>query len=616
MNSTQLKNDSLNMKTMLRGRLGKIGFSRMQIIASVLLALALLNAPTATRAASSPPERMTYQGFLVDNNGQPLAPNNPANFPVVFRIYDSSEGAGAPLWSEQQIVTVDKGNFSVVLGEGTDVTGEQRRALSSIFLGATASERYLGITVTIGGNNLTLSPRLRLLPSPYAFLASQAVQLVNPSTGSAFLSLNGGETSISSDARIGGTLFWGSGGGLTPGEGGSMELGNSLGNGTVPYIDFHYGKSSFQDYNIRLINDADGRLSLQGGRLSFGNNLSNTKLALYENGSTLYGLGVQGSQFRFHLDQAGSRFSFLNAPAGTELMTIQGGGNVGIGLNNPAHKLEVAGNDNVAAFSSSGANAYLRVWDNTGFNNRVEFASRGNGRAAIWSGDDHLNVLRNGRVGIGTTSPAYKLHLYTTDLDQARVRVDWGGNYADFGRWSNYLYVQLNNSYWSSANRVVSYDGDSNWDFSSDRRLKKDIVDVEPMLERALKVQVRRYRWKDDAADAKHKLGVVAQEVQPLFPDMVSEIEAPNSNEKTLTVGYGDFGVIAIKSIQELNKIVEEKDARISSLERELAALKKQVAANLDASTQWEARFAALEKLVAVSQPVSRNAELANRGTR
>ena len=137
--------------------------------------------PAARAADARPPEFMTYQGFLVDANGQPLAPSNPANYPVIFRIYDQATG-GAKLWAEQQIVTIDKGNFSVLLGEGTEVSGEARPPLSTVFggsgLAANASDRYLGVTVTISGTPTEILPRLRLLPAPYAYLARHANALV------------------------------------------------------------------------------------------------------------------------------------------------------------------------------------------------------------------------------------------------------------------------------------------------------------------------------------------------------------------------------------------------------------------------------------------------------
>jgi hypothetical protein len=119
-----------------------------------------------------------------------------------------------------------------------------------------------------------------------------------------------------------------------------------------------------------------------------------------------------------------------------------------------------------------------------------------------------------------------------------------------------------------SAERAASYDGDSNWDFSSDRRLKKDIVDVESVLDRAMQVQVRRYRWKDEGTDSIHKLGVIAQELQPLFPEMVSlQGSEDGDSEPMLAVGYSDFGLIALKALQELKTLHEV----------ELASLKAQI---------------------------------------
>jgi microcystin-dependent protein len=78
-------------------------------------------------------------------------------------------------------VTVDKGNFSVVLGEGAAEGSEARPTLNTVFNSATASDLFLGITVKgLGGNNNEIMPRLRLLTSPYSFLARTA----NSVTGS------------------------------------------------------------------------------------------------------------------------------------------------------------------------------------------------------------------------------------------------------------------------------------------------------------------------------------------------------------------------------------------------------------------------------------------------
>ncbi|MSU85902.1 MAG: hypothetical protein EXS21_12480 [Pedosphaera sp.] len=144
----------------------------------------------AQSANGFPPNLMTYQGYLVDSNGNPLAPSNPINFTVVFRIYATSTG-GSALWAESQTVTVDKGNFSVVLGEGGSQGSEPRPAISTVFTSSTASDLYIGITVNgLSGGNTEILPRLRLLTSPYSFLARAANGLAG----------NDGASLITSDA--------------------------------------------------------------------------------------------------------------------------------------------------------------------------------------------------------------------------------------------------------------------------------------------------------------------------------------------------------------------------------------------------------------------------------
>lgn len=76
----------------------------------------------------------------------------------------------------------------------------------------------------------------------------------------------------------GGDIRWGDSF-LTPDQGGSIELGtpNSI-QPVTPYIDFHYSSGSVipgLDYNVRLINDVSGRLSVFGN-LNVTTNISAT----------------------------------------------------------------------------------------------------------------------------------------------------------------------------------------------------------------------------------------------------------------------------------------------------------------------------------------------------
>ncbi|MCP5525869.1 MAG: tail fiber domain-containing protein [Verrucomicrobiales bacterium] len=210
-------------------------------LATALFLAAPLGSPlSAVAQNASPPDLLSYQGFLVDGAGQPLAPTAPENFVVVFRIFDTPDG-GTSLWSEEQVVTVDQGNFSVALGEGAAHSGEPRGTLGDVFNGNTASDRYLQTSVTINGTLETLLPRLRLVPSAYSFLAAKAV-----SAGSAL----GVQTP--------------EGAGFTSSGGGSLELGPDSGGNGAPYIGFRDGNQQSGNYSVRLVNDATGQLSLEG----------------------------------------------------------------------------------------------------------------------------------------------------------------------------------------------------------------------------------------------------------------------------------------------------------------------------------------------------------------
>jgi hypothetical protein len=156
-------------------------------------ALVLLPAHRArAQANAKPPTQLTYQGFLTDGNGVPFGNTTPVNKTVRFRIYDVlSGGTSANLkWSSEQVVTVDKGYFSVLLGQGSSVGSEPFSAdLTGVFAGSsTASDRYLELQA----DGTTIAPRLRFLPAPYAVLAKSATDLVDPVTGSNSVSIAGG----------------------------------------------------------------------------------------------------------------------------------------------------------------------------------------------------------------------------------------------------------------------------------------------------------------------------------------------------------------------------------------------------------------------------------------
>jgi hypothetical protein len=195
------------------------------LMAAMCAALCLLVAPRARAQNASPPGKLTYQGYLTDVNGIPLGETAPTNTLVIFRIYNALSG-GALKWAEQQTVTIDRGHFNVLLGEGTQVIPDPHNAnLTSYFTGSDASDRY--VEIQVGGTGGTIiTPRLQFQPAPYAMLANSARQLVD-STGATILSAG------ANTMTFGGTVTAGS---LTVTNivATNVTATTFIGNGTIP----------------------------------------------------------------------------------------------------------------------------------------------------------------------------------------------------------------------------------------------------------------------------------------------------------------------------------------------------------------------------------------------
>ena len=146
-------------------------------------ALALLAAVFTVHAADQyPPGKLTFQGYLTDAAGTPLGQVATVSATVQFRLYNSPTGTAPAnlIWGEQQVVKVTRGFFTALLGAGnpTGVSGEFfTNNLAGLFLGADASDRYLGVTVV--GQGGEISPRIQFLSSPFAHLARTTAALLN-----------------------------------------------------------------------------------------------------------------------------------------------------------------------------------------------------------------------------------------------------------------------------------------------------------------------------------------------------------------------------------------------------------------------------------------------------
>ena len=104
---------------------------------------------------------------------------------------------------------------------------------------------------------------------------------------------------------------------------------------------------------------------------------------------------------------------------------------------------------------------------------------------------------------------------------------------------------------------------------NSDRRLKTHIESISTVLPSLLKLQAKKYQFKNDA-EAKPTIGFITQDVAQYFPDLVY------TEEETSFQGlnYQDFAVLSVKAIQELHEIVEEQHTEIEEMKAELEDLR------------------------------------------
>ena len=244
-----LRNEYISMKTTAGDTMkNKHASKPLARVFAIALPALLMCASIGRAADANPPDRMSYQGYLVDSSGAALGNTAPKNYDVIFRIWSDQLLAtpGYRLWSEQQTITVDKGYFSILLGEGSAYSGEARPLLSSLFANSlNASDRFIDITVKgigTGGTDSTIAPRVRLLTSPYAFLARNAINAVSANN-----MVNGANvpvisvTGSSSNITVGGGVTMGGNiSGVNATLSGSVTGGvitatsAFVGNGTIP----------------------------------------------------------------------------------------------------------------------------------------------------------------------------------------------------------------------------------------------------------------------------------------------------------------------------------------------------------------------------------------------
>ncbi len=326
--------------------------------------------------------------------------------------------------------------------------------------------------------------------------------------------------------------------------------------------------------------------------LSFSQSLGD-KISLYSNSSVNYGFGIQPYLLQIHTDisAADISFGFGNSASFTENMRVKGNGNVGVGTSNPLSKLHVYGtesnpNGNAAAIqlsnvaAGSGLNNWFLRTGATGTNTPAGGFSIGDNTATRFVIDN------SGKVGIGTLAPTGSVEIKSTDtyqlvlgnpntnpIDYTRILLTTPTFFGGQGSWQISSIISLGLNYDkfliadNSFGNVLSLSGDGNATLAgtltqnSDLRLKRNIHPLENSLQKILQLNGYNYYWKNKNSDSSLQIGVVAQEMQKLFPELVKEDE-----KGILSVNYSGLIPVLIESVKEQQQQINELKKLVQQL--------------------------------------------------
>lgn len=154
-----------------------------------------------------------------------------------------------------------------------------------------------------------------------------------------------------------------------------------------------------------------------------------------------------------------------------------------------------------------------------------------------------------GNITISNTAPYIGLNDTNGYIYSIRNDGNVSGIYRDAA--SNWAFYTDTSANFTALGNVTAY---------SDQRFKKDIVTFDRALSTVEKLRGVRYRRRENDQP---NIGVIAQEVQQVLPELVLESESGK-----LSVAYGNLTAVLIEAVKELSGIVKEQSARIEALEK------------------------------------------------
>lgn len=478
-------------------------------------------------------------------------------------------------------------------------------------------DAWMGITMANNRstNYTLLQPRTQLTPAPKALYASMAGAVTNGGVRAEQLATTDAPTPGQVLAYNGSSLVWQSGGGGSSAwslNGTNVFYnGGNVGVGTpTPVEPLHVAARipvfALQDSDS--LNSQVGLVSFRNATgvetawLGFGNaaNQNATFMNRRTFGSTVLGAGGQewltvstngnvglgtgtpraklhlaggdilagapGAEWIFHTrSQAGSDFLHITdsengAPQFQRGLTLQKGGNVGIGTTSPGTRLTVAGNMSLGVHSGDYQQLRLGGGNSDGYL-YGSFPALGDGIHLgynYYADGGGIHRVLHPEAGQSRISAGYGyVALATSSANSTpinRLTVDAAG-YIGIGTDTPLAPLDVRGSVRATA-----------FNTTSDRNAKENFAPVDPqeVLEKVAALPISQWSFKD-LTGTRH-LGPMAQDFRAAF--------GLGSDDKHIATVDADG--VALAAIQGLNQKVEERDRRVRELEQRLEKLERQ----------------------------------------
>jgi trimeric autotransporter adhesin len=267
---------------------------------------------------------------------------------------------------------------------------------------------------------------------------------------------------------------------------------------------------------------------------------------------------------------------------GTERVRVDASGNVGIGTSSPNERVTIA---------SSGSASYVQICDSStgttsgdglflgSFNGAAELKTKENNVLTFGTNNtERARIDSSGNLLVGTTSQIRSGDRMSVVGTGAQVATFFNGtNTSGSSTISSILQSNGNNTstyhLWGNTDAVGNWFlyGNGTTTFSSDLRLKKNIETTrDGYLEDVAKLRVVKYNWRNDEDGKPKELGLIAQEVEQVFPGLVQEdAEKISADDETRykSIKQSVLPFILLKAIQEQQAIITALTARVEALE-------------------------------------------------